>query len=49
MKTLKVTIPIAEDENVSGVIAVPAGFKKGSLEKMVAWLNTKLTNEGRRP
>jgi len=28
MRTLKVTIPIADDEKVSGVIAVPADFQK---------------------
>ena len=28
MKTLKVSIPIADDEKVSGVISVPADFKK---------------------
>jgi predicted alpha/beta-hydrolase family hydrolase len=29
MRTLKVTIPIADDEKVSGVVAVPADFQKG--------------------
>ena len=29
MRTLKVSIPIADDEKVSGVVAVPADFKKG--------------------
>jgi len=28
MRTLKVTIPIADDENVSGVVAIPADFQK---------------------
>ncbi len=28
MKTLKVSIPIAEDEKVSGVVAIPADFQK---------------------
>ena len=29
MRTLKVSIPIADDEKVSGVVAVPADFQKG--------------------
>ena len=29
MKTLKVSIPIADDEKVSGVVAVPSDFQKG--------------------
>ena len=29
MKTLKVSIPIADDEKVSGVVTVPANYKKG--------------------
>ena len=29
MRTLKISIPIAEDEKVSGVVAIPADFQKG--------------------
>ena len=29
MKTLKVSIPVADDEKVSGVVTVPADYKKG--------------------